>query len=225
VIAQHVAIVGLSPDAIRLVDLQLAAAAVLVQLTRDVARVWPIAPSTIAVVASLDEVPEGALAVAVLPDPDLAGKLGYHRVGPDGRAYARVFTRDRTRDEITVLLSHEIIEATIDPLVNLWAGDLDDTLFAVEVCDPVQRDSYDLELGERAVRVSNFVTPAWFNPHRAAFDGLDHLNLCAAPFEVREGGYVVKRSLIAPAPFLSVAGLDADELHPASRTARRLRIA
>ncbi len=60
--------------------------------------------------------------------------------------------------------------------------------YSFEVCDPVEAPTYPVN----GVSVSNFVTPAWFDPlsdHATAqYDKLGELH---APFSILKGGYVV----------------------------------
>ena len=50
----------------------------------------------------------------------------------------------------------------VDPNCNLWASDGKTRNYSFEVCDPVEAPTYDVD----GVSVSNFVTPAWFDPTR-----------------------------------------------------------
>jgi hypothetical protein len=61
-----------------------------------------------------------------------------------------------------------------------WQG------LSFEVCDPVEAPTYVVN----GVSVSNFVTPAWFDPlpNHAQYDKLSKLK---APFSMVKGGYVV----------------------------------
>lgn len=76
----------------------------------------------------------------------------------------------------------------IDPNCNLWANDGHGKAYSFEVCDPVEAPTYVVN----GVSVSNFVTPAWFDPlsdHATAqYDKLGNLK---APFSILKGGYVV----------------------------------
>jgi len=60
-------------------------------------------------------------------------------------------------------LSHELLEMLADPWINWCATGNDSKIYALEVCDAVEADDlgYDID----GVRVSDFVTPAWFEPH------------------------------------------------------------
>lgn len=219
-------LVGLSP-AVSPAQLGRIAAACVLQVARDAAPAWGLLPITITPVASLDEVPPDGFLVAVLVDPDLAGADGYHSEAPDGRAYARVFTAGQTLDEISVAISHELLEPLEDQSVNRWADDGRGTLYAVEISDPVEGDTYGIDLGDGQppVMVSNFVTPAWFDPWAPADARFDHLGMLRAPFELRteNGGYAVVMSNGKRSTLPASAAMTEGKRHPAARTARRLR--
>ena len=138
--------------------------------------------------------------VVVLDDPDQAGFLGYHTKTPTGLVWARVFVRpivaknsDMLKGSLSVsaIMSHEIIEAYCDPDVNLWARRPDGKLVAYEAVDPVEADFYDVQVGDRSVSVSNFVTPAWFDVNAPRGSKFDKMETIQKPFGVSKGGYVV----------------------------------
>lgn len=60
--------------------------------------------------------------------------------------------------------SHELIEAEANPACNLFADDGVGNLHAREPGDPVEIQSYTIEINGIPVYVSNFVLPSWFNP-------------------------------------------------------------
>ncbi len=97
----------------------------------------------------------------------------------------------------TATLSHELLEMLADPWINWCATGNDSKIYALEVCDAVEADDlgYDID----GVRVSDFVTPAWFEPTCA--DRLDfkkHVSkeLELAELELARGGYI---SILDPA--------------------------
>ena len=133
-------------------------------------------------------VPAGAWPIYILDDPDVAGALGYHDVDPQGRPYGRVFVKPSEDNGISVssVLSHEVIEAFVDPWANLWADGVHGSSIAFEACDPVESSSYKIN----GVEVSNFVTRDWFDPQSSSgrYDWLKHL---AAPMTLEAGGYEI----------------------------------
>jgi hypothetical protein len=137
---------------------------------RRVADAWGLPPPGLAAyVRGHHEEPDPA--VAALYIVDTAGNpdaLGYHTVAGRSRFGYVDMTLSRALDTPSVVFGHELYELFIDADCNRWAGPYaDGTHVAIEVCDPVQRDSYAVEaefLGTRArVPVADFVLPAWFD--------------------------------------------------------------
>jgi hypothetical protein len=125
------------------------------------------------------------------------GVLGYHTEDPGGKLWGVVAAKPEldnggkttTGDwSVSSVLAHEVLEMFIDPNCNLWANDGHGKAYSFEVCDPVEAPTYSVN----GVSVSNFVTPAWFDPlsnHASAqYDKLGKLH---APFSILKGGYVV----------------------------------
>ena len=95
-------------------------------------------------------------------EASLAGALGYHDTNAAALPVGFVFVLDP--NDWTVTLSHEALELIVDPNVNLLVPGPDPrkatrtVLHAYEVCDAVERTTYQID----GVTVSNFVTPAYF---------------------------------------------------------------
>jgi hypothetical protein len=137
---------------------------------------------------------KGAMHI-VLKNSNRDGEPGYHF--SEGVPEAEVFTRSpggRVLSDWDATLSHEVLEMVADPGVNLYAlghvqraGRRRRAFVALEVCDPVQERLY--LIGD--VKVSDFVTPEWYEPERQR--GSTKFSFLAAveePFELAEGGYV-----------------------------------
>lgn len=231
-----------SPD-LTLAQFQRIASACLLQLVRDVARYWTpaeigtdLTKATATVVERLDAVPvdtaeRRVVMIVLLTDPDVAGDLGYHTVTPDGRAYARVFTRGEAFPgvaspvlswaSIATTTSHEKVESGADTDVDRTITGPDGITRDLEIGDPVEDQTYEIDEGDGGdpVPVSNFVTPAWFRGGAGPFDFLANLK---AAGELSEAGYITEeingQSVQVPAG----RKMSAAKLHPAGRTARRL---
>ncbi|MDQ1519474.1 MAG: hypothetical protein QOI55_547, partial [Actinomycetota bacterium] len=112
--------------------------------------------------------------------------------------YAAVFARDILDNDgtwtdgansVSVAASHEVVELLADPVCNHYVDGLDGYMYALEVADPTEGDSYTI--GD--VAVSNFVYPEYWNPWaKHENTKFDHLDLITRPFEVRENGYAVR---------------------------------
>lgn len=120
---------------------------------------------------------------------DMPGALGYHDETPTGLPVLKVFpsldAQDGVRWETTA--SHEVLEALADPYLRRATQDDRGRFWALEVGDPVEADSYEID----GVPVSNFVTPQWFEPPRDQTGvRFDHLGRLTAPFTMTAGGYM-----------------------------------
>lgn len=119
---------------------------------------------------------------------DVQGALGYHDIDSNGVPYIKVFTRDSASAGVSLssVISHEILEVLGDPFVDscvtIEDGKGGATIYAAEVCDPVQADIYTIN----GVEVSNFVLPSWFGGPGSKYD---HLGKLTAPFTMTSGGY------------------------------------
>ncbi|MDI2124663.1 hypothetical protein [Yinghuangia seranimata] len=171
------------------------------QVQKHAAPAWGVLPIPVVYAASEKEAPPGAWVIAVLDDPDQADALGWHTESEGELIFGRVFAAPVLDNGGTVLkgslsvsavLSHEVLETLVDPHVNLWADDGTGTLYALEVADPVESDSYEINVpGAGAVSVSNFVTPRWFDRQAGKHQQFDWLDKVTTPFHMTKGGYVV----------------------------------
>ena len=168
------------------------------QIHVDVAPVWDRPPASVISYGTLsgevelrEKVPPQAHGITIVENiPDQPkGVLGYHTEDQGGKIWGIVAAapsldsgaKTTTGDwSVSSILSHEVLEMYVDPNCNLWASDGKTRNYSFEVCDPVEAPTYDVD----GVSVSNFVTPAWFDP-LAADNGkttFDHLGKLHAPF-------------------------------------------
>lgn len=147
---------------------------------------------------SIGAIPKGASPLVLLDDADQADALGYHDETPEGLPYGRVFVQTilgyggsltKGDEAVSVTLSHELLELVGDPSVNLWADGPDGYAYALELCDAVEGDSYAID----GISVSNFVTPAFFDPLAEPGSRLDYLGKLGLPFTMTAGGYQIRR--------------------------------
>lgn len=171
--------------------LEAMAKALTVQIERDFAPVWGVAPVPVSVGGRGEK-------IHFFDTARDAGEVGYHAVDPNGRPYAHVYARSAFGhgsdwltgpDAIAGTASHEALEMLCDPAANEFSFDGFRTLWAREVSDPVQADAYRIEVGRKLVPVSNFVLPAFFNPWSEG--PVDHLRRLKKPFTLAKGGYSV----------------------------------
>jgi hypothetical protein len=210
------------------------------QLAQHVAPLWRAWPATVMLCASEATVPANASPVYLFNTPDQPNAEGWHSEDSHGRVYGKVFadpvldnggTVLRTANSVSGVLSHECIEAWGDPQVNRWMEAPDGRLYADELCDPVEMDSYDVLVAGHPVAVSNFVCPSWFDDSPPAHAQFDYLRRLTAPFTMTKGGYMVYREAAAEQQtFGRVIAAFGEEYpewrrpgkaHVAARTARR----
>jgi hypothetical protein len=173
--------------------------AIAAQVRLDVAPLWDRAPAAVIFYTDPKAVPAAAHGIALVDtiQDQPTGVLGYHTEDQGGKLWGVVAAKPEldnggkatTGDwSVSSVLSHEVLEMFIDPNCNLWANDGHGKAYSFEVCDPVEAPTYPVN----GVSVSNFVTPAWFDPlsdHATAqYDKLGKLH---APFSILKGGYVV----------------------------------
>lgn len=176
--------------------------AIAAQVRLDVAPLWDRAPAAVIFYTDSKDVPVAAHGIALVDTikDQPKGVLGYHTEDQGGKLWGVVAAQPELENggtattgdwSVSSVLSHEVLEMYIDPNCNLWANDGQGKAYSFEVCDPVEAPSYVVN----GVSVSNFVTPAWFDPlsdHATAqYDKLGKLH---APFSILKGGYVVYES-------------------------------
>lgn len=164
-----------------------AAAAVQTQITRDFAPAWR-RPATIVTHTKLTDVPVEAWPVIVMDDLP-GGAEGVH-LDRDGQPYALVHADDGW----SLTVSHEALEMLGDPFGrrtrkahSLMEGQ-GVVRYLVEVCDPCEAAAYAYRID--GVVVSDFYTPAFFDPAPRRGHRYSHTGAITAPLQVLEGGYL-----------------------------------
>jgi hypothetical protein len=134
--------------------------------------------------------------IHIFDSPEDEGYLGFHTF-VKGQYLSHVFTKPIFDSGGTVLsgpnslsatISHEVLEAIADPYCNWWADITPVQQEAIELCDRVQGDTYDIF----GVTVSNFLGPRAFRNGPGPYD---FMGLLSSPWEVRPGGYAIRRDL------------------------------
>lgn len=170
------------------------------QVRLDVAPLWDRSPAAVVYFDTASTVPPNAHVITLVDtiQDQPKGVLGYHTEDKGGRLWGIVAVGPELDAgghpligdwSVASVLSHEVLEMYIDPNCNLWAADDNGRVYSFEVCDPVEAPTYAIG----GVSVSNFVTPAWFDPlasrkGKTQFDKLGHLH---SPFSILKGGYAV----------------------------------
>jgi hypothetical protein len=160
-------------------------------------------------VPAIEAVPTGGKPSAsgvplwITDKPDVDGALGYHDEDAQGQAFIKVFV-DPVLDNggsvlsgsnsVAAVCSHELSELIGDSAANKWADGPDGSDVAWELCDPVEGDSYEIDVDGTAVSVSNFVFPAYFDPHAESGSRFDYMGKLGRPFTMTSGGYLITRT-------------------------------
>lgn len=183
-------------------DVALMTRACWTQLRDHAAPAWAKVPLPVVYATDASAAPPGSWVIAVLDNADQAGALGYHDITSGDIVYGKVFAGpvlDNGGNALTAalsvasVLSHEVLETFVDPNCNLWADRDGRTSIALEVGDPVESDSYVIQVDATPVMVSNFVTQKWFDPYgKRRSGGFDYMGKCTAPFQMTRGGYIIK---------------------------------
>src|SRR5215469_1959261 len=150
---------------------QEAAAALSIQVTRDLSPIWNV-QATVQYLPSPKKIPVGVwpvFLVAKLP----AGEGGFH-LDKRNQPYAEVIATPDSNDW-TIDASHEILEMLVDPMGNRLqtsraieiSGDgvADSTGvydYLVEACDPCEANDYAYAIN--GIAVSDFITPHFYDP-------------------------------------------------------------
>jgi len=193
-------------------------AAIQRQVSGDFAKAWGQDASLTYLRAGSRQAPApGDWLVVICQNPGHAAELGYHDLTPQGKPLAIVYAEQD--GELSVTLSHEILEMLADPSCNGFEHRKSDSLlYAREVCDAVESDTLGYRI--QGILVSDFVLPAFFV--EGAPGPYDWKRSLRAPFEIADGGYLAALDPstgdwreLAPSVL---------ESHPAgSRLERRLR--
>lgn len=171
--------------------------AVKIQLRDDAAPAWGLPPPGVFVYTPETFIPakEGAM-VALVDDDGNDDAAGLHSKYGDV-AFGLVDLRQSSKPWRT--LSHEALELWANAALDRWLPGPNGLEYAGELCDPVQREEYEIDVelfGERrAVAVSNFVWPAWFRPDLHDHSGpFDQCRTLGEPHELAPGGYAIARN-------------------------------
>lgn len=100
--------------------------------------------------------------------------------------------KDASTDTVAAALSHELIEALVDPLCTFSAQDQNNggRFVALEACDPVQNGIVQVNVDGQVVGLSNFVHPLYFANDAPAGSDFDFMGQLSAPFTIASGGYI-----------------------------------
>lgn len=170
--------------------------AVTYQVNDQLRRYW--------VVPRIRFVPSGGIPIYLMSGSGIMGAAGSHQAPGPGlfgvlrtpsafaatgtvRSHFTVRGKGGGRVSWTVALSHEVMELVVNPNVKRKSlHRINHRRVWVEVADAVEDDTYVLD----GVRVSDFVTPRWFEFSNVNFMRYDFMGKLSAPYTLAPGGYV-----------------------------------
>jgi hypothetical protein len=186
---RHVALVSESNRA-KINDLLRVSAALQKQASRDLAPIWEIS-STVDAFEKLEDVPDGYWPM-IIKDNIGFNAAGIH-MDHDGQPFALISASDSI-DDWSLTASHELCEMLVDPSGDKqMTGDSpmpgqERVSFLVEVSDP--SEASDFAYTVNGVLVSDFYTPHYFDPMKAAGVRYSFTGAITEPRQVLRGGYL-----------------------------------
>ena len=173
------------------------AAALNVQVTRDLPKYWPVSAS-VSYLTDPKKIPQGVWPVQLVKSlpPD---EGGFHMTRHN-QPYAKVIVTPGS-EEWAVDASHETIEMLIDPngnrlqtsnSIEIVGGKIQDGTgrfeYLVEACDPCEADDYTYTID--GIAVSDFITPNFYDPSVAPDSRYSFTGAVQHPRQILPGGYI-----------------------------------
>jgi hypothetical protein len=189
----HVALVSDTP-AVSFSDIANVSSALQKQVSRDFGPMWNV-NATVDPFQKLEAVPTDYWPIIVQDNIDQPGAAGYH-TDKNGQPFSLV----QADGTWALTASHECLEMLADPFGNRTiagstppqasgkAKKLSRVLYLVEVCDPCEDGSFGYQAN--GVGVSDFITPHYYDPSKAASVQYSFGGHIKAPHQVLKGGYV-----------------------------------
>jgi hypothetical protein len=177
--------------------MQETAAALGIQVSRDVSPIWNV-NATVQWLPDSKKIPAGVwpiFLVGSLP-PD---EGGFHQ-DKKNQPYAEVIASPNS-DDWTIDASHEFVEMLVDPMGNRLqtsraiaiSGDgVADTTgefdYLVEACDPCEANDFAYSIN--GIAVSDFITPNFYDPVVTSGTRYSFGGNIKAPRQILQGGYI-----------------------------------
>ena len=167
---------------------------------RDAAHFYGLPAPGVTYVPADTSLGSEAVAIDLVDDDGRDAAIAHHGWMP-GAQFAWSLVGVRETPDWTVAASHEALEYLCNLRLDRWVKG-PGGLWAYEICDPVQADSYPVAIEMmdrmRVVRLSNYVMPAfWGEPNGmgvGAGDVYDYLGRLKGPWTLAPGGYAVVQS-------------------------------
>jgi hypothetical protein len=174
-----------------------AAAALNVQVVRDLPQYWPIS-AAVSFLPNHRAIPQGVWPVQLVKSLP-PGEGGFHMT-KNNQPYAKVIATAGS-NEWTIDASHEIIEMLIDPngnrlqtstAIGIQNGEITDSVgqfeYLVEACDPCEADQYSYQIN--GIAVSDFITPHFYDLQPAPDARYSFTGAVTRPRQILPGGYI-----------------------------------
>jgi len=177
--------------------MQAVAAALTIQVTRDLPQFWNV-QATVTYEPNASKIPAGVwpvFLVKTLPP----GEGGFH-LDQHNQPYAKVIASPGS-DEWTIDASHETLEMLVDPngnrlqpstSIQIENGKIVDGTgqfaYLVEACDPCEADNFAYPI--QGVAVSDFLTPHFYDPVVTPGTRYSFTGAIKAPRQILAGGYI-----------------------------------
>jgi hypothetical protein len=183
---------AISPDLV-----QAAAAALNLQVTRDLPQFWNVQAS-VQYLPHAQKVPAGVWPVQLVKTLP-PGEGGFH-LDKHNQPYAKVIAA-ADDDSWTIDASHETIEMLIDPsgnrmqsstAIEIVGTTIQDGTgqfnYLVEACDPCEANNYGYAI--QGIAVSDFITPHFYDPIVTPGTRYSFTGALTAPRQILPGGYI-----------------------------------
>ena len=177
--------------------MQSVAAALNIQVTRDVPQFWPV-QATVQYLSSAKKIPAGVWPVKLVKSLP-PGEGGFH-LDKHNQPYAEVIATPND-DSWSIDASHETLEMLVDPAGNrmhssnaigIAGKTVEDTTgqfnYLVEACDPCEANRYRYEI--QGVLVSDFITPHFYDPMAVSGTRYSFTGALTKPRQILPGGYI-----------------------------------
>jgi hypothetical protein len=176
---------------------QSVAAALNIQVTRDLPQFWNV-KATVIYLSSPHKIPVGVWPVQLVKSLP-PGEGGYHQ-DKHKQPYSKVIASPKN-EGWTIAASHEILEMLVDPYGNRMHSSVAIEIkgkkivdgtgqfgYLVEACDPCEDDKYGYTIN--GVVVSDFITPHYYDLLDTPNTRYSFTGAITAPRQILPGGYI-----------------------------------
>jgi hypothetical protein len=164
---------------------------------------WNI-PPVVATYVKRNTTTKIPLCCYILDTSDVEDALGYHDESlgiPYGKVFVKtiqkyggviLYSSNSAIQTVSGTVCHEVLEMIGDLHANVWWASADRmTLYAGEVCDPVQGNIVNVQpKGLSIITMSDWILPSWAEP-QSVVGPFNHTKTLTAPMTVDKSGYLI----------------------------------